>query len=125
MTSRMTMKTLLLNAEQNHAQLSCTDQTLSAFQFLSFSPAQPINALKLSGDNMCHLLYQSVTKMTNFLDIIHRLISDQKHTTFGVWILSPSSGKMTPTLLGPRDRASPYLRTSSIYWAQQSRCLFT
>jgi hypothetical protein len=49
--------------------------------------------------------------MTNFLDIIHRL-SFIKDTTFRrLESCLRHQVKRTPTLLGPIDRASPYLRT--------------
>jgi hypothetical protein len=49
-----------------------------------------------------------ILEMTNFLDVIHRLSLIKDIRRFGDWCLSSSSGK-TPTLLGPINRASPYL----------------
>jgi hypothetical protein len=46
--------------------------------------------------------------MTNFLDIIHRVSFSNNTRRFGDWCLSLSSGKKTPILLGPIDRASLY-----------------
>jgi hypothetical protein len=51
--------------------------------------------------------------MTNFMDIIHRLMMIIKNTRrFGEWNLSPSSGNRggVPTLMGPIERASLNLR---------------
>jgi hypothetical protein len=59
-------------------------------------------------------LFKQKVKMTNFLNIIHRLFSIKNTWCFGDWSLSPSSGKRTPTLLGPIDRASPYLQTTEV-----------
>jgi hypothetical protein len=57
---------------------------------------------------------KSEVKMTNSLDIIHCL-SLIKSTPFRDWSVSPSSSKKgTPTLLGPINRASPYLQTTEV-----------
>jgi hypothetical protein len=53
-------------------------------------------------------------KMTNFLDIIHRVILIKNTRRFGDWSLFLSSGKKTLILLRPIDRASPYLQTGDL-----------
>jgi hypothetical protein len=63
----------------------------------------------LTGDYQCKFQRNSSTRnlvrMTNFLDIIHRLSLIKKHKTF--------------RRLESVSKTSP---SSSIYWAQQSRC---
>jgi hypothetical protein len=53
-------------------------------------------------------------KMTKLLDIIHRLFFIKTHDVSETGVFLRHQVKRKPVLLGPIDRASPYLRTTEV-----------